>query len=164
LEERDAFHRFRQRYEAAITRLMKARWLVFACYLLIAFGVILLIGRRLGTDIFPNVDTGLFQLRLRAPTGTRVERTEVIALKALDAIKAEAGAGNVDITLGYVGTQPASYPVNTIHLWTNGPHEAVLTVALKRGSGIRVDELKERLRKRLPEVIPGTSFSFEAGD
>ena len=46
---------------------------------------------------------GKFQLRLRAPTGTRVERTEVIALKALDAIKAEAGGDNVAITLGFVG-------------------------------------------------------------
>ncbi|MDQ3009664.1 MAG: efflux RND transporter permease subunit, partial [Acidobacteriota bacterium] len=47
---------------------------------------------------------------------------------------------------------------------TNGPHEAVLTIALKHGSGVRVDDLKERLRKKLPEVIPGTSLSFEAGD
>ncbi|MDQ3009665.1 MAG: efflux RND transporter permease subunit, partial [Acidobacteriota bacterium] len=116
--EKSFFHRLRQKYESVIARLMKVRWLVFACYLLIAFGLIFLVGRRLGTDIFPNIDTGLFQLRLRAPTGTRVERTEVIALKALDAIKAEAGAGNIDITLGYVGTQPASYPINTIHLWT----------------------------------------------
>jgi multidrug efflux pump subunit AcrB len=163
-DEKSFFNRSRRKYESTLTRLMNLRWLVIACYLLFAFGAIFLIGRRLGTDIFPPIDTGLFQLRLRAPTGTRVERTEVIALKALDTIKAEAGANNVDITLGYVGTQPASYPINTIHLWTNGSHEAVLTVALKNGSGIRVSELKERLRKKLPEVIPGTQLSFEAGD
>ena len=106
----------------------------------------------------------MFQLRLRAPTGTRVERTEVIALKTFDAIRAEAGPDNVAITLGFVGTQPPSYPVNTINLWTSGPQEAVLTIALKRGSSIKIEELKERLRKKLPEVIPGTSLSFEAGD
>jgi multidrug efflux pump subunit AcrB len=106
----------------------------------------------------------MFQLRLRAPTGTRVERTEVIALKALDAIRAEAGADNVAITLGFVGIQPPSYPVNTINLWTSGSHEAVLTIALRRGSGVRIDDLRERLRRKLPEVIPGASLSFEAGD
>src|SRR5690606_33941203 len=76
----------------------------------------------------------------------------------------EAGRENVEITLGYVGTQPASFPVNTIHLWTSGPQEAVLLVSLRRGSGIRVEEFKERLRRKLPEAIPGTSLSFEAGE
>ena len=114
------------------------------------------------------MDTGQFQLRLRARSGTRVERTEVIALKALDAIKVEAGSkdgvGNVAITLGFVGAQPPSYPINTIYLWTSGPQEAVLLVALRKGSGIRLDEFKERLRKTLPGVIPGVDLSFEAGD
>ncbi|MFN0122228.1 MAG: efflux RND transporter permease subunit [Blastocatellia bacterium] len=151
-------------YEALLRMLTPLRWVALAVYLLIAGGVIVLIGRNLGMDIFPNVDTGMFQLRLRAPTGTRVERTEVIALKALDAIKTEAGADRINISVGYVGTQPASYPVNTIHLWTSGPHEAVITVALKPGSGVRMEQLKETLRQKLPALIPGTSFSFEAGD
>jgi multidrug efflux pump subunit AcrB len=125
---------------------------------------VFLIGRNLGVDIFPQVSAGMFQLRLRAPIGTRVERTEVVALKALETISREAGANNIDITLGFVGTQPASYPVNTIHLWTSGPHEAVLTIALKRGSGVRLEEFKERLRRKAPEEIPGVALSFEAGD
>ncbi len=159
----NAFDRLRSRYESLLSGLMKVRWPIFVAYVLIAFGVIYLVGGGLGTDIFPEVETGMFQLRLRAPVGTRVERTEVIALKALDAIKTETG-DKVEISLGYVGTQPASYPINTIHLWMSGSHEAVLTIALKPGSGIRISELKERLRKKLPEVIPGTQLSFEAGD
>jgi multidrug efflux pump subunit AcrB len=145
-------------------RTMSARWLVIAVYGLVVVVGILLVGLRLGTDIFPNVDAGQFQLRLQAPTGTRVERTEVIALKALDTIKQEAGEKNVDITLGYVGTQPPSYPINSIYLWTSGPQETVLLVALRPNSGVRIDELKERLRQKLPDVLPGTRFSFEAGD
>lgn len=158
------FDRLREHYQGLLQGLLRLRWIALAVYAVAALAVIFLIGRNLGTDIFPQVDTGMFQLRLRAPTGTRVERTEVIALKALDTIKAEAGAQNVDITLGYIGTQPASYPVNTIHLWTSGPHEAVLTIALKQGSGVRIEALKERLRQKLPEVIPGVAMSFEAGD
>ena len=42
-----------------------------------------------------------------------------------------AGPDNVEITLGYVGVQPSSYPINTIFLWTGGSHEGVLQVALK---------------------------------
>ena len=48
---------------------------------------------RIGTEIFPTVDTSQFQLRLRAPTGTRIERTELIALKALDVIKQRGRTG-----------------------------------------------------------------------
>lgn len=158
------FTRLQNRYGKFIEGLMAFRIPVLLLYLLIVSAGIFLMVRGLGTDIFPTVDTGLMQLRLRAPTGTRVERTEAIALKALDAIKAEAGPDNVAITLGFVGTQPPSYPINTIHQWTSGSHEAVLLIALKPDSHIRLSELKERLRQKLPDVLPGTSIAFEAGD
>lgn len=119
---------------------------------------------RMGTEMFPAAEAGQFQLRLRAPTGTRIERTELVALKALDVIRREAGPGNVAITTGFIGVQPASYPINPIYLWTSGPHEAVLRVALKPIVGLRGEEFQERLRARLREALPGVSVSFEAGD
>lgn len=158
------FHRLQKRYAGLMERLVGFRWPLLGAYALIAVVGILLVGRQLGLDIFPAVESGMMQLRLRAPTGTRVERTEVMALTALKAIREEAGPDQVEITLGYVGTQPASYPVNTIHLWTNGPQEAVLNIKLRNGSGIRLSEFKERLRQKLPTLIPGATFSFEAGD
>jgi multidrug efflux pump subunit AcrB len=158
------FERVRGRYEILLNATWRWRWVALAIYATVSLAGAFLIGRNLGVDIFPQVSAGIFQLRLRAPIGTRVERTEVVALKALETISREAGANNIDITLGFVGTQPASYPVNTIHLWTSGPHEAVLTIALKRGSAVRLEEFKERLRRKLPEEIPGVALSFEAGD
>ncbi|HEY3128677.1 MAG TPA: efflux RND transporter permease subunit, partial [Acidobacteriota bacterium] len=157
-------HKVQRKYQQRIERLQGFRLPVIIGYMLIALVGIFLIGRHLGTDIFPSVDTGQFQLRLRAPTGTRVERTEVIALKALDIIRNEAGPDNVATTLSFVGTQPPSYPINTIYLWTSGPHEAVLLVALRPNSGIHLDQFKERLRQKLPAALPNTTFSFEAGD
>jgi len=137
---------------------------VLVGYLVIVVAGVFLIGRAVGTDIFPTVDTGQFQLRLRAPTGTRVERTETMTLQALDAIRAEAGADNVAITLSFVGTQPPNYPINSIYLWSSGPQEAVLLVAMRPNSRVRLEELKERLRNKLPSILPGVSLSFEAGD
>ncbi len=158
------FHRLQRRYTELMTKVMKFRWPVLAGYLLIAVAAVLLIGRQLGLDIFPAVDSGMLQLRMRAPTGTRVERTEVMALTALKAIREEAGGDKVEITLGYVGTQPASYPINSIHLFTSGPHEAVLNIKLRSGSGIRLPEFRENLRRKLPALLPNVTFSFEAGD
>ncbi len=161
---RGSFYRVQDWYGQRVKRALSFRWQILACYVAIVSIFVFLVGRRLGTDIFPTVDTGQFQLRLRAPTGTRVERTEAVALKALDAIRAEAGPDSVAITLAFVGAQPPSYPINSIYLWTSGPQEAVLLVALKSGAHVHVDELKERLRQKLPAVLPGTTISFEAGD
>src|SRR5207302_2596717 len=114
--------------------------------------------------IFPPSHTGQIQVRLRAPTGTRIERTELIALKVLDGIKREVGPDNVLIESDFVGVQPPNYPVNTIYLFTSGPQEAVMLVALKPNASLRGEELKERLRQRLSKDLPGVEASFEAGD
>jgi len=140
------------------------RWAVLAAYLIIAVIGILLIGRGIGTDIFPTVDTGQFQLRLRAPTGTRVERTEIITLKALDVIREEAGPDNVEITLSFVGTQPPNYPINSIYLWSSGPQEAVLLVAMRPNSGVRWKNSKSDYGNKLPNHSSWNKLSFEAGD
>ncbi|HEX5497825.1 MAG TPA: efflux RND transporter permease subunit, partial [Thermomicrobiales bacterium] len=98
-------------------------------------------------------DTGQFQLRLRAADGTRIETTEEIAQQALAVIGDAAGSDNVAISLGYIGLIGSSYPINTIFLWMRGPEEAVLRVALKRGSGVSVEQLKHRLREELPRRL-----------
>jgi multidrug efflux pump subunit AcrB len=133
--------------------LMPFRRLLVPGYVVAVGLVIWLVGGRLGREIFPAVDTGQFQLRLRAPDGTRIERTEQIAVEALDLIKEEVGPDNVELSLGYVGLIGSSYPINNIYLWTRGPEEAVLRVALRRGSGVRVEELKHRLREKLPQRL-----------
>ncbi|HKI38619.1 MAG TPA: efflux RND transporter permease subunit [Gemmataceae bacterium] len=147
------FKRLRDRYGRALAAVTRLRWLLAPGYLAGAAVVILLCVLLVGTEIFPNVDTGMFQLRLKAPTGTRIERTEEIAQQALDIIKEEVGPENVAISIGYVGVIPSSYPINTIFLWTSGPEEAVMRVALKRGSGVSVEALKEKLRSKLPQRL-----------
>ncbi|WP_447977255.1 efflux RND transporter permease subunit [Candidatus Nitrospira bockiana] len=158
------FERVQARYGRVVDRLVRVGWLVIPLYLVLTVAIIWILAGRLGMEMFPSVDTGQFQLRVRAPDGTRIERTEVLAQRVLDAIADEVGVDNIAITQGFVGVQPASYPVNTIHLWTSGPHEAVLLVALKPGTGLSVEAVKERLRDTLPRLFPGTKYVFEAGD
>src|SRR6185437_13627679 len=115
-------------------------------------------------EIFPQVIGGQFQLRFRAPTGTRVDITEQMALQILDQVRKVAGPSNVQTTLGYVGTIPSTYPINTVFLWTSGPHEGVLRVAVRPNSHVSMNGLKERLRKDLTQQFPSAQFSFESGD
>jgi multidrug efflux pump subunit AcrB len=151
-------------YSGYLAKVLRFPVLLVAVYLVVALGAIAFMYPRVGTEVFPTTDSGQFQLRLRAPTGTRIERTEVAALSAMDLIRRTVGAEQVAITTSFIGVQPSSYPVNTIYLWTSGPHEAVLLVALKPGGNLRGEDLKEELRRRFAREMPDVKISFEAGD
>src|SRR5205085_309358 len=141
-EKEGSFSKFRKRYADLTTRVVRVRWLVLAAYLILAGVVIVLVGRQIGTEIFPRVEAGQLQLRLRAPAGTHVDGTEALALQALDFIKNEAGPTNAQITHSFVGVHASSYPINLIYLWNGGSEEAVVQVQLKRGAKVRIEQLK----------------------
>lgn len=144
--------------------MMRVRWLLSSAYMAGAIAVIALVGGSLGTEIFPQVDTGLLQMRVRAPSGTRVERTERIVREVLHAAETAAGKGNVETSIAFVGVQPSSFPVNLIYLWTGGPHEAVIRMKFKDDAGVNTARVQDALRKQIPVVAPGTQVSFEAAD
>ncbi|HEY1186838.1 MAG TPA: efflux RND transporter permease subunit, partial [Gemmata sp.] len=180
------FARVLNSYEAAVARVVYLRYAVVPLYLFGALVLAALLYLNLGTAIFPPTDKGQFLLRLKAPTGTRIERTEELAQEATRLIKEEVGAGNVEATVGYIGMFPTNYPIQAIHQWTSGPGECLLKVALNPGAAGRLEEQKERLRSRLDtglkawltarwkedglsqaEIdarLPGLRLSFEPGD
>ena len=116
----------------------------------------------LRSEIFPSAASTQIRLRLKAPEGTRIAVTERIAQQVLGKVQDAAGAGKVATTLGYVGTQGSSYPINLVYLWTGGPNEAVLNIDL--AGGLTARALVEKLRGTLPQAFPGVTFSFEPGD
>jgi multidrug efflux pump subunit AcrB len=141
------------RYGRLLQTIVRYRWRLVGGYLAVCTAVLLGAGSLVGTQIFPNVDTGQFLLRLKGATGTRIEETEQITLKALDLIAEAVGKENIQATVGYVGTTPPGFSNQAIYLWTSGPEEALLRVAVKHDSGVRIEPLKNRLRKELPEKL-----------
>jgi multidrug efflux pump subunit AcrB len=161
-EER--FDRFRKRFQGVLERIMEFPKLLLGAYAVIALLIIVLLGPRLAEEIFPSSASTQFRLRIDAPDGTRVAVTEALVQKVLAAITREAGAGNLDLTLGYVGTQPSSYPINSVFLWTSGPQQAIINVGLKPGARISLHSLEENLRQKVAQEFPGIHFSFDPGD
>jgi multidrug efflux pump subunit AcrB len=157
------FPRVRSQFSRALEQVSRRSRLVLAGYAVLAVIVLVIVAPSLSRELFPTSQSQ-FRLRFDAPDGTRVSVTEDMTRRVLAEIEAAAGAGNVDMTLGYVGTQPSAYSVNPVFLWTSGPHEAILNVALRPGGSISVSELEETLRKRLSQEFPGSHFSFEPGD
>ncbi len=140
------------------------RFFLVPGYLAGAVMMLFWLGPRLGSEIFPQVDSGQVQIRFRAPGGTRLEQTEEVALQILKVVGEEAGENQVAITMGLIGVHAANYPVNLIHQWNSGPEEGVLQVQLKEGTSVRVAEFRERLRTRLKHELPGVRLSFEPAD
>jgi multidrug efflux pump subunit AcrB len=119
---------------------------------------------RVGVDIFPNVDAGEFRIRLRAQDGTHIDVTEKLAIAVLESVKEDAGPNKVDLSLGYVGTVPASFPINAVYQFTRGPEEAILRIAFKPHSGVNTEKLKSDLRIKFATQFPNARFSFEPSD
>ena len=161
-EER--FDRFRRRFQGVLERIMEFPKLLLGAYAVIAVLIFLLLGPRIAQEIFPSSASRQFRLRIDAPDGTRVAVTEALVQRVLTSITQEAGAKNLDLTLGYIGTQGSSYPINTVFLWTSGPQQAIINVGLKPDASVSLASLEEKLRQKLPQEFPGTQFSFDPGD
>ena len=157
------FSRVNDGYASLIERSVRVRWLVFAVYLAACVPAFFLV-KGLGTELFPRVDTGQFQLRIRAPSGTRLERTIDIVRGVDQAIRDEVGGNHVRMTLANVGQPAWTYPVNAVYTFNAGPQDAVLLAQLTGKDRMPLDRLQERLRERLAQKYPNVRFSFEAGD
>jgi multidrug efflux pump subunit AcrB len=155
------FDRFRGRFGSLSRRLIEYRWLIVSMYLLAALGTAALAGRAPGTEIFPQVDTGVIQMRLRAPTGTGSSAPK-LTQEVLTEIR--------DRWATPISRAP----------WLS----SVLTSLLSSQSHLSLDHSPERsgpagrhkprhrniaaglqiVAPRIPEIAPGVNVSFEAAD
>jgi multidrug efflux pump subunit AcrB len=162
-EHEGLFGRLRWIYDQYLRIVLRLRWPLALAYLATAFGILYVLLPRMGTELFPDANAPLLRVRLRAPAGTRIEETERIVLRALNIIQHDAGKENVTITSDFMGVVPSSYPVDLIHLFTSGPQEAIIQVAVKPDTP-RGEVLRERIRADLRKELPACQVSFEAAD
>ncbi len=155
------FEKVRGRYLRFIDRMMPYRKPIVIVYLLGSIAIAALLMGGIGRDVLPKVNGSQFQVRLRAPEGTRIELTEHHTLQAIEAIKSITGPENVAITSAYVGTHPALFSISPVFLWMAQPNEAVIQVALNEHYKTNLDALKEKIRARLAGDMKEVKLSFE---
>jgi len=154
------FDRFRNAFVRMLDRLFLIRKPVVLLYIVLAIGSAALMLSLIGRDVLPKVNSSQFQLRMRAPDGTRIERTEEKAIKLLDEIKDMVGEEHISISSVYVGQHPSLFSINPIYLFMSGPHEAVFQISLKDYHE-DMDDFKEQVRERIKKVMPEVKLSFE---
>ena len=150
---RFSFARVQAAFGAVVGRLVRWRWLVVPAYLVVCVVLLWVLGTRLGTELFPQVDSGEFVIRFRAPPGSDFEITRQIWAKSLQVIQEEAGAENVDIGMGFAGQVSPLFSINNLILFMRAPDDGQMRVALREDSGIHLQPFRERLRKALPDKV-----------
>ncbi|RBL90814.1 efflux RND transporter permease subunit [Chitinophaga flava] len=162
-DKKDFFERFKGRFIQVLENGMKRSRLIVGVYVI---GALLLAGGFywwIGKDLMPHVNAGQFQLRLRMPDGTRLERTEASLHEVLDIIDSTVN-GHVAISSAYVGLIPSSYGTSNLYIFNSGTHEAVLQVNLDEDYKVDIEKLKDRLRANIRAKIPEMRLSFEPID
>jgi multidrug efflux pump subunit AcrB len=156
------FETLRSNYVLLLSHLLTHRNAFIASFLgfcVLSCGLYGLLGR----DLFPQVDTGQIKLHMRAPTGTRIERTAVIADDVEAVIREVIPADELDTILDNIGLPYSGINLSYSNSGTIGTFDADILISLKPGhqpSEKYVNLLPEHLRK----AFPGVEFFFQPAD
>jgi multidrug efflux pump subunit AcrB len=159
--KQNRFDKFRVRFIGWIDAMLPRRALIVSVYVVVAVGIALLLFGTIGRDVLPKVNSGTFQVRLRAPDGTRLERTEAITVRALQILGEMEGKDKIAVTSSFVGQHPSQFSTSPIYLFMAGPQEAVMQVALTEDHKGNLDDIKEEFRNRIHKAMPAVRVSFE---
>lgn len=154
------FERFRNRFMNMIDQLFKQKKIITIVYLGGAISLVVILLSVIGQDVFPKVNSSQFQMRLRAVEGTRIERTEEKAKRALAELEKLVGKEHISISSVYIGQHPGQFSVSPIYLFMAGPHEAVFQIALQDYHH-DMDSFRDEYRNRLKTTLPDVQVSFE---
>ncbi|MGF7076959.1 multidrug efflux pump subunit AcrB [Mucilaginibacter sp. 3215] len=162
-EKNDLFERIKIRFIHIIERWMPNKKLIVPVYLVVVLGLAGVCFVTIGKDMMPKLNNGQFQIRIKEPDGTRLERTEDGLKQVLQIIDSTVNH-HVAITSAYVGIVPSSYGTSNLYVFNTGTHEAVLQVNLDEDYHINMDELKDALRKNIASRMPDLRITFEPID
>ncbi len=139
----------------------RRRTTVLVAYSLLGIVLIVLAGP-LRRDFFPEVDSGAFQIIVRAPSGTRIELTEQKIAQVEQYIHENIPEHDLQLVLSEIGVTPdwsAAYTPNA------GPMDAVLKVQLAEERNQSAQHYAEALRDgfRKNPKFADLEFSFDTG-
>ena len=156
------FDRLRDGYAELLATLLTRRILVpIAAIATLALGTVMYLF--VGRDFFPVIDGGQIQLHVRAPAGTRIEKTEQIFEAVENKIREVIPASERDLIVDNIGLPARLYNLSFADGSTIGINDGVILVSLKNGHRPTADYVR-KLRQVLPSAFPEDIFYFQAAD
>ena len=160
VEKETGFDRFKNKVIARLQNWMPRKKIILTTSFIAVLLAVAALYQFTGKDVLPSVNSSQFQVRITAPEGTRIEKTEEKVKGFLKELDGLLGADNIAISSVYIGQHPSTFAVSPIYLYNAGPHEALMQVALKKFSG-NSDEMKDKIRQHIKEKMPELKLSFE---
>ncbi|MHB8206538.1 efflux RND transporter permease subunit [Mucilaginibacter sp.] len=159
------FDRFKDRCVQIVQWMMKRSRVSVGLYAVVSILIIGLCVSTIGKDILPKSNSGQFQIRIRAPQGSRLEQTEKTMLQAQQIIyNTVGGQKNVEIISAFAGQHPSSFPTLPVILFMSASNEIVMQVNLSADYKVSIQDVKENLRIALHKAMPDVTTSFEPID
>lgn len=161
-----AFERGFSKFHAGYQRLLAAilaHRVAFVLIFIMLCGGSMAIVPHLGQDFFPNVDAGQIKLHLRARSGTRIEETARLVDKVEEVIRKEIPEKELAGVLDNIGIPNSGISLSYSNNGLYGTGDADVLVSLKHGHSPTDDHVR-RLRLRLNQEFPGTTFYFLPAD
>jgi len=157
----EGFEAMRRRYHRTLAWFVDHRGLALASVAaMIAASMPL--ARVVGEDFFPAVDAGMMRLHVRAPTGTRIERTELLVDDIERAIRQIVPPAELEGISDNIGL-PTSLDLAFYQTDSVGPQDADILVQLKERHGPTA-RYQQRIRERLARDFPNVRAYFQAAD
>ncbi|MBT5380271.1 MAG: efflux RND transporter permease subunit [Opitutae bacterium] len=151
-------------YSGALTKAMRGGFLTVAAIAGATAGCFFLVPA-LGSELFPDVDAGTFEVRVKTIPGTRLEKTEELVAKLEESIKDTIPGDEVQSIISNIGMPVGKGAgFSTILSSNSGPDTAYVIVNLRKGSRSKatLDYVKD-LRAKWVEQFPMEKFLFVTG-
>lgn len=118
-----------------------------------------------GTELFPAVDDGSFEIRIRTLPGTRIEETEALVADVEQVIQEVIPSNELVTMLANIGLPVGKGAgFSTILSPNSGPDSAFLVVTLENtGRATSTSTYVQRLRREFRERFPREQFLFRQG-
>ncbi|HRI37006.1 MAG TPA: efflux RND transporter permease subunit [Nitrospira sp.] len=155
------FERFRDGYSARLKLIVANRVLFVTVSFVISVGSLVLFYFN-GTEFFPEIKSGIMQMHMRAPLGTRIEVAARITSLVSNDVK-ELLPGQVESIVSNCGIPVGAHNLAFIPTPTVGTQDCDLTISLKNEQS-PVWDYRRILRKGLSARYPGTEFTFQPAD
>ena len=157
-----AFERFRDGYRDVLAwALSQARVTVTAFIALMVASALLF--PLLGRDFFPQVDAGQMRLHVRAPPGTRIERTQQYFAQVEAQIRTLVGNEQIDVMLDNIGLPYSGINISLSDSATVGPMDGEILISLNKDHAPTA-KLIAMLRRELPARFAQLQFFFQPAD
>jgi multidrug efflux pump subunit AcrB len=120
----------------------------------------LLLYPAIGKSYFPRTDPSQFVINVKAPSGTRLELTDLLVAQVEQIVREEVPQSDLKIIVSNIGITPGFSSILTPN---SAPHTAFVQVGLNEGHKLSSFAYMDLVRARLKRDLPQVSAYFQTG-